>query len=345
MIPPWQVTRTNQICHRWTRVTRLSSSWRTRLPTLVCIPNHSVAVNHSFLESGAGGIRYTLAPPTTTPSADTARKEQVRQVKFKHLRKVKQLPALLHTHQAGTSKHPWEEDTSNGDPQHRAKRVKKSSFVAMQKAPAAQKQQRNPYALPVQKHFPEVSTPFHPLPSISFDQNSLVLKPTTKVHRDPHTNVLKLNAACMQGIPVAGALVIRNAAEEERPTASSHLASVATTADPPSLAPLVAAATASLVPLASIATTPSMASAATTSLAPSASVSNQLGALKQQGKGPWQLGWYGCPHSSAVVSLSIAIFCQTMLQYHPFDARNLDTISLESYQSAVSSLKDSADKG
>jgi hypothetical protein len=146
---------------------RLSSSWRTRLPTLVCIPNHSVAVNHSFLENGAGGIRYTSAPPTTTPSADTARKEEVRRVKFKHPRKVQQLPALLRTRQAGTSKHPWEEDTSNGDPQHKAKRVKKSSFVAMQKAPAAQKQRRNPYTQPVRTDFPEVSTPFHPLPGIS----------------------------------------------------------------------------------------------------------------------------------------------------------------------------------
>src|SRR5258706_14409160 len=92
MIPLWQVTRTNQICHRQMRVTRLSSSWRTRLPTLVCIPNHSVAVNHSYLERGAGGIRYMSAPPTTTPSAGTARKEQRCQVKFKHLGKGKQLP-------------------------------------------------------------------------------------------------------------------------------------------------------------------------------------------------------------------------------------------------------------
>lgn len=179
--------------------------------------------------------------------------------------------------------------------------------------------------------------------SIPFDQNSLVLKPTAKVRRDPRANVLKLNAARMQGIPVAGALVVRNA--EERPTASSHLVSAATTADPPSLAPLVAAATMSLAPSASMAGTSSMTSAATTSLAPSASVSNQLGALKRRGKGPWQLTWYACPHSAAVVSLSIAVFRQTMLQNHPFDTRNLDTISLESYQSAVSSLKDSADKG
>ena len=190
--------------------------------------------------------------------------------------------------------------------------------------------------------------PFIPSPashSISFDQNSLVLKPTTKVRRDPRINVLKLNAARMQGIPVAGALVVRNAAEEARPTASSHLASVATTAAPPSLAPLVAAATMSLAPSASMAATSSMTSAATTSLAPSASVSNQLGALKRRGKGSWQLSWYACPHSAAVVSLSIAVFRQTMLQNHPFDTRNLDTISLESYQSAASSLKDSADKG
>jgi hypothetical protein len=75
--------------------------------------------------------------------------------------------------------------------------------------------------------------------SIPFDQNSLVLKPTAKVRRDPRANILKLNAARMQGIPVAGALVVRNAAEEERPTASSHLVSTAMTADPPSLAPLV----------------------------------------------------------------------------------------------------------
>lgn len=162
-MPPWQITRTNQSCHRWTRTRRLSSSWRMRLPTLVCIPNHSVAVNHPFLDSGAGGIRYTSAPPTTTPSADTTRKEQVRRVMLKHPGMVKQLPALLRTHQAGTSKHPWDEDTSNGDPQHKAKRVKTSSFVATQKAPAAQKQQRNPNALPVRKHFPEVSIPFLPL--------------------------------------------------------------------------------------------------------------------------------------------------------------------------------------
>ena len=118
--------------------------------------------------------------------------------------------------------------------------------------------------------------------SISFDQGSLVLKPTTKVHQDPCVNVLKLNAVCMQGILVAGALVIQHAAEEERPT-SSHLASVAMTADPLSLAPL-----------ASMAATLSMTSAATTLLAPSASVSNQLRALKWQGNGPWQLSWYMC---------------------------------------------------
>ena len=169
--------------------------------------------------------------------------------------------------------------------------------------------------------------------SISFDQGSLVLKPTTKVRRDPRVNVLKLNAARMQGIPVPGALVVRHAAEEERP-ASSHLASVATTADPLSLAPS-----------ASMAATSSRTSAATTSLAPSASVSNQLGALKRRGKGPWQLSWYTCPHSAAIVSLSIAVFRQAMLQNHLFDTKNLDTVSLESYQSATSSLKDSADKG
>jgi hypothetical protein len=167
------------------------------------------------------------------------------------------------------------------------------------------------------------------------------MKPTTKVRRDPHLNILKLNAAHMQGFPVAGALVTRNAAEEARSTVSSHLMSVATT-NPPSLAPSVAAATMSLAPLASIATPSAVA---TTSLAPSASVSNQLGALKQRGKGAWQLSWYGCPHSAAIMSLSIAVFRQTMLQNHPFDTRNLDAISLESYQSAVSSLKDSADKG
>ena len=137
----WQVTRTSQICYQRTSMTRLSLSWRTRPPTLVCIPNHSVPVNHSFLENGAGGIRYMSAPPTTTPSADTTRKEEIRQVKFQHPGKVKQLLALLRTHQAGPSKHPWEEDTSNGDPQHRAKRVKTSLFTATQKSPAAQKQQ------------------------------------------------------------------------------------------------------------------------------------------------------------------------------------------------------------
>ena len=142
---------------------RQSSSWGMRLPTLVCIPNHSVAVNHPFLDSGAGGIRYMSAPPTTTPSADTAQKEQVCQAMLKHPRMIKQLLALLHTHQAGTSKCLWDKDTSNGDPQHKAKRVKTSSFVAMQKAPAAQKQQQNPNALPVHKHFPEVSTLFLPL--------------------------------------------------------------------------------------------------------------------------------------------------------------------------------------
>jgi len=184
-----------------------------------------------------------------------------------------------------------------------------------------------------------------PLPSISFNQNPLVLKPTTKVRRDPCINVLKLNAARMQGIPVAGALVIRNAAKEQRSTVSSHLVSVATTADPPSLAPSAAPATMSLAPSASRATPSLGLSAATTSLAPSASVSNQLGALKQRGKGAWQLSWYGCPHSAAIMTLSIAVFRQTMLQNHPFDTSNLDAISLESYQSAVSSLKDSADKG
>ena len=169
--------------------------------------------------------------------------------------------------------------------------------------------------------------------SILFDQGSLVLKPTTKVRQDPCVNILKLNAACMQGIPVAGALVVQHAAEEERP-ASSHLACVATTADPLSLAPS-----------ASMAAMLSRTSAATTSLVPSASMSNQLGALKRQGKGPWQLSWYTCPHSVAIVSLRIAIFCQAMLQNHLFDMKNLDTVLLESYQSATSSLKDSADKG
>ena len=156
-------------CHCWTRMTRPSSSWRMRPPTLVCFPNHSLPVNHPFLDSGAGGIRYTSAPPTTTPSADTAQKQQAHRAMFKHPGKVKQLPALLRTHQAGTSKRLWEEDTSNGGPQHKEKRVKASSFVTMQKAPAAQKQQRNPNALPVRRHFPEVSTPFLPLCSISFD--------------------------------------------------------------------------------------------------------------------------------------------------------------------------------
>ena len=88
-----------------------------------------------------------------------------------------------------------------------------------------------------------------------------------------------------------------------------------------------------------------MMSTATTSLVPSASVSNQLRALKRQGKGPWQLSWYTCPHSVAIVSLSIAVFRQAMLQNHLFDMKNLDTVSLESYQSVTSSLKDSADKG
>ena len=169
--------------------------------------------------------------------------------------------------------------------------------------------------------------------SISFDQGSLVLKPTTKVHQDPCVNILKLNAVHMQGIQVAGALVVRHAAEEERP-ASSHLVSVAMTADPLLLAPL-----------ASMAATSSMMSTATTSLAPSASVSNQLRALKRQGKGPWQLSWYMCPHSAAIVSLSITVFCQVMLQNHLFDTKNLDTVLLESYQSVTSSLKDSVDKG
>jgi hypothetical protein len=319
--------------------------WLT--PTL-CIPNHSVAVNHSFLENGAGGIRYMSAPPTTTPSADTARKEEVHRVKFKHPRKVQQLPVLLRTHQAGTSKHPWEEDTSNGDPSTRRKGLRRHRSL-QRRRPLLLKSSDETHMLSLCGRTSQRSAPpFIPSQashSIPFDQNSLVLKPTAKVHRDPRANILKLNAARMQGIPVAGALVVRNAAEEERSTASSHLVSAATTADPPSLAPLVAAATMSLVPLASMAGTLSMMSAATTSLAPSASISNQLGALKRRGKGPWQLTWYACPHSVAVVSLSIAVFRQMMLQNHPFDTRNLDTISLESYQSAVSSLKDSADKG
>lgn len=163
------------------------------------------------------------------------------------------------------------------------------------------------------------------------------------MRRNPRINVLRLNAARMQGVPVAGSLAIQGAAED-------HLMSVATTADP---RPLVAAATTSLAPLVSIATPPlvsiagpsSVPSAVTTSLAPSASISNQPGALKRRGKGAWQLNWYGCPHSAAIISLSISVFRQTMLQMHPFDTRNLDVISLGSYQSAVDSLKDSADKG
>ena len=81
------------------------------------------------------------------------------------------------------------------------------------------------------------------------------------MHQDPCINVLKLNAAHMQGILVAGALVIQNAAKEQRSTVSSHLVSMAMTADPPSLALSAAPATMSLAPL--------------------ASVSDQLGALKQ----------------------------------------------------------------
>lgn len=168
VMPPWQITRMNKSCCRWTRMTRLSSSWRMMLPTLVRIPNHSLVVNHLSLDGGAGGIRYTSAPPTTTPSADTTRKEQVHQAMLiKYPGKVKQLPALLRTDQAGTSKRPWEKDTANGGPQH--KRVKVSSFVVTHEAPAAQKQQRNPNALPVRRHLPEVSIPFLPVPSISFD--------------------------------------------------------------------------------------------------------------------------------------------------------------------------------
>ena len=126
-------------------------------------------MNHLSLDDGAGGIRHTSAPPTTTPSADTTRKEQVHRAMFNYAGKVKQLPALLRTDQAGTSKRPWEKDTSGGDPQHKVKRVKVSSFVVTHEAPAAQKQQRNPNALPARRHFPEVSTPFLSVPSISFN--------------------------------------------------------------------------------------------------------------------------------------------------------------------------------
>ena len=154
----------------------------------------------------------------------------------------------------------------------------------MQKAPAAQKQQWNPNALPVWKHFSEVSTPFLPIPSISFDQNSLVLKPTTKVHQDCYINV---NAVHRQGILVAGALVVWNAAEEEQSTVSSHLMSVAMTADPPLLAPLLAAVT--TLPSVSTTTLTLVPSAATTSLVPLASISNQLGPPnhKARGLGSW----------------------------------------------------------
>lgn len=329
-----------------------------RLPTLVRIPNHSLVVNHLSPDGGAGGIRYTSAPPTTTPSADTTRKEQSQRAILKHPGKVKQLPPLFRTDQAGPSKRLRERDTSNGEPQHKVKRVKVSSFVATHEALAAQKQQRNLNALPARRHFPEVSTPILPVPSISFDWNSLVQKPATKTRRDPGVNALRLNAARMQGIPAAGSLIVQSAAEEETSVTSSRLMSLATTAGPPSLAPLAAVATTSLAPLSSIATpslvpsgstagagTSSVPSAATMSLAPSASISNQPGAIKQRGKGAWQLSWYGCPHTAAIMSLSIAVFRQTMLQNHPFDTRNLDAISLESYQSAVASLKDSADKG
>ena len=169
VMPPWQITRMNKSRRQWTRMTRPSSSWRMMLPTLVRIPNHSLVVNHLSLDGGAGGIRYTSAPPTTTPSADTARQEQVHRAIFKHPGKVKQLPPLLRTDQAGTSKRPRERDTSNGEPQHKVKRVKVSSFVVTHEAPAPQKQQRNSNALPARRHFPEVSTPFLPVPSISFD--------------------------------------------------------------------------------------------------------------------------------------------------------------------------------
>ena len=128
----------------------------------------------------------------------------------------------------------------------------------------------------------------------------------TKIHWDPQVNALRTNVARMQGALVAGGVVAR-------PIASTGCLSPATTA--------------------------------ATSLVPSASISNQPEGLKQQGKWPWKLNWYECPHSVAIISLSISVFRQTMLQNHPFDTKNLDGISLASYQSAVNSLKDSSDKG
>lgn len=133
-----------------------------------------------------------------------------------------------------------------------------------------------------------------------------MLKRTAKTRQDPLANVLKLKAARMQGIPVAGALIVQR-------IAPSSLASTAVMAD-------------------------------AASLAPSESVSHQRG-IKQQNSGPWKLNWYECSHSRAIISLSIAIFRQTMLQNHPFDNKDLDAHSFASYRSAADSLKDSVEKG
>jgi len=75
----------------------------------------------------------------------------------------------------------------------------------------------------------------------------------------------------------------------------------------------------------------------------SAPQEEMLSALKHRGR--WQLNWYGCPHLVAVISLSISIFHQMMLQNHPFNTQNLDTISLASYMAAGECLKASVENG
>jgi len=138
---------------------RQSSHLRTSSWTLVCIFNHSLAVGHPFLDGGASGARFTSAPPTTTPSADAIYKERVHQDMFKNAAKVRQLPALLRTKQAGTSKRPLEEETGDRSTQYKAKKAKTTQVIVTQRAPAHSRPQK-PNAPPVQGHFPEVSTPF-----------------------------------------------------------------------------------------------------------------------------------------------------------------------------------------
>jgi hypothetical protein len=114
-------------------------------------------VNHLFLDIHGGGGRLPSAPPTSTPRADAARKEQARQAIFKDAAPVVQLPALAGTKRAGTSKRPLENEPGNSTTEHQAKKARIVQTFATWSTEAAQ---QSPYALPVQRQFLEVSTSF-----------------------------------------------------------------------------------------------------------------------------------------------------------------------------------------